>query len=118
MPNIQSDYDLPDELMAFVDSGFLEVKWEKPAEKTIRFHIPAMVTTDGRGRFVLFEIEWIHPAFNSQFCSYYDQVRGDLPNFNVIKFVEDRGDELLDIDTPDDLIPWLSEVADRVPPNN
>ena len=48
---------------------------------------------------------------NAQFCHYFDKQPGDLPNIYISKDTTDLGDELLEIDTLDDLVAWLDGPA-------
>ena len=109
MTDVQETYGIPDELQEFLKSGFLEVLTEEKAEYTVEFNIPSMQFKDGDGRITDFSVVWIHPDHNAQFCHYYEKVPGDLPNFYIRKDTTDLGDEILDIDSLDDLMCWLEE---------
>lgn len=105
---IASKYQIPDELMAFVNDGFLEILSEREAEKTIEFHVPSKRTVDPDGRITTYSVTWIHPDFNDQFCHYYPKQPGDLPNFYVTEDTTDLGDEQVDgLDSVSDLVDWL-----------
>lgn len=90
------DYGLANELKRLVDEGALIPLTPKPEEKTLRFMF-------GRD----YTLIWIHPDHNAEFCHYYTETPGDLPNFYVFREYEDAGDEFLDIDTLDDLLWWI-----------
>lgn len=96
-------YGVPAEVMAFVDAGFLQLLSEKEEEKTVEFHIPALLYEDEEGRATSFTLIWIHPDFNAQFCHYCHENPGDLANFYVMKDTDELGDEWLDMETLDDL---------------
>jgi hypothetical protein len=86
----------------------------KPPEKTVEFHIPALRRTDEQGRITTFDLTWIHPDFNAQFCHYYDQSPGDLPNFYLKKDTTDIGDDDINLEDLDDLLCWLEETKSRI----
>ena len=100
-------YKLPDQLRPYIRSGFLEVLAENEAEKTVEFHIPALRQSDADGRITTYSLTWIHPDHNEQFCHYYDKVPGDTPNFYLTKDVTELGDEIVDINSVDQLVSWL-----------
>lgn len=102
-------YGVPTEVMAFVDSGFLQLCSENEAEKTVTFFIPDLQYDNELGQSVDFTIIWIHPDFNAQFCHFYHETPGDLSNFYVFKETEDNGEDSIDVPTLDDLIAWLDE---------
>jgi hypothetical protein len=114
MTALSQKYDIPPELDAYIASGFLELLAEHEAEKTVEFHVPALRRTDSDGRITSYALTWIHPAFNAQFCQYYDHAPGDLPNFHVTEDTTDLGDELLDLGSLGELTAWLEEQAARV----
>jgi hypothetical protein len=106
--DLPAKYEIPDEVMAFVRDGFLEVVSEDEAKKTVEFHAPSKRRTDDEGRITSWSVVWIHPDHNAEFCHYYDEKPGDLPNFYVLQDTTDVGDELVDgIDSVDDLVGWL-----------
>ena len=109
--DIATRYQIPDELMAFVNDGFLELLAENDAEKTIEFHIPSRRSVDPDGRITTYSLTWIHPDFNEQFCHYYLEQPGDLPNFYVTKDITEVGDEQVDgLEDVCDLVDWLDRV--------
>ena len=109
-----AEFRIPDELLRFVDSGFLKVLVEHPEEKTIEFHMPSMRTEDKDRRVTAYSLVWIHPDFNAQFCHYYQDSPGDLPNFYLKKSTMDQPDEELEgIETLEDLIDWLASHQSR-----
>jgi hypothetical protein len=115
MNTLAREYEIPPELMAFVESGFLKVLAEEKAEKTVEFHIPSKRTTDAEGRITTFSVIWIHPQFNAQFCHYYDKVPGDLPNFYVVQDTMEVGDEMVaGLETVPDLVEWLRQLRETV----
>lgn len=113
MPDIVADYKIPTEVQHFVDSGFLEVSSENPAEKTVQFYIPSMEWKDEAGREIGFTLLWIHPDFNAQFCHFSEEVPGDLANFYLFKETVGDADEQIDVPTLDDLEAWLRDRQDE-----
>lgn len=109
MSTLVTRFAIPSEVQAFIDDGFLAPLSENDAEKTVEFHIPSLQFTDERGRTTDFTLVWIHPDHNAQFCHYYHQTPGDLVNFYIRRDTTDLGDEILDIDSLDDLVYWLEE---------
>ncbi len=110
MADLADKYKIPPEVMAFVNDGFLVLLAEVEAEKTIEFHIPSKRQTDDEGRITSYSVIWIHPDFNAEFCHYYDEKPGDLPNFYVrIDTDCSRGEQVDDLETVEDLVDWLSE---------
>ena len=107
---LQSRYRLPPTLMAFIDDGFVELLSEDEPQKTVQFHMPSMRRTDDKGRIAAYSLTWIHPDFNKQFCHYYDEEPGDLPNFYVTKETTDSADEAVELEDVDDLIDWLGQM--------
>lgn len=111
MPDITKKYKIPRRISRFIDSGFLEVLGESEAEKTVRFHIPSRLYLDRENRAVSYTVHWIHPDHNAEHCRYYEEVPGDLPNFEAVEDVEDTGDEMIeDLDTVYDLEMWLEHM--------
>jgi hypothetical protein len=105
--DLRSKYGLPKELTDAVDRGTLDVISENEAEKTVEFAIPDLRSEDEEGRITTFSVVWIHPDHNAEFCHYFDDHPGDLPNFYVSREITDVGDDLLEIDTVDELLAWL-----------
>ncbi len=112
MADIQTEYAVPDELMDFVRRGVLKVVSENPAEKTVKFDVPKLQSIDDLRHDVFYNVIWIHPDFNDQFCWYYLEKPGDLPNFMVEKEITDNGQEPIDFETLDDLTAWLADLDD------
>lgn len=114
MTSLEVAYKLPPELMAFVKSGFLEMLSEDKERKTVAFYIPSRRSTDEYGRIAsVFNVTWIHPDHNAEFCHYYENTPGDLANFYVSRATPDHGNEVVpDLDTLDDLISWLADLHD------
>lgn len=106
---LATKYGISPELQTFIDDGFLELLSENDAEKTVELNIPSMQYKDGQGRITDFSVVWIHPDHNAEFCHYYDETPGDLANFYVRQETTDLGDEILDINSLDDLVCWLEE---------
>lgn len=114
MTDLAAKYKIPAEIMAFVNDGFLVVLSEDESTKTVEFHIPTQARIDRKGRFESYSVFWIHPDFNAQFCRYYDNTPGDMPNFDAVVEITDVGSEPVEgLDTVDDLEYWLSELADQ-----
>jgi hypothetical protein len=118
MSQIGQRYAVPVEVDQFVDDGFLEVLTEIPDEMTVEFHIPSMVTEDHKRRLWAYRIVWIHAAHNAQFCHYYENLPGDLPNFYVeVHSCEGPSEIIDDLKTPDDLADWLEEFQSTSDPD-
>lgn len=115
MHELKEKYALPDEILTYVDDGFLEVLAEDEEKKTIEFHIPSKRFVDDEGRIAAYSVIWIHPNFNEQFCHYYLERPGDLPNFYVHKSNSERGDEPVpDLENIDDMADWLDRMKRAV----
>ena len=115
--DIADKYNIPAEVMAFVNEGFLVFVAEDEATKTVEFHIPSKRQTDDEGRITSYSVTWIHPDFNAQFCRCYDGKPGDLPNFYAEKDTTDIGDEPLgEMESVDDLVAWAQglQAAEKV----
>jgi hypothetical protein len=111
MTDIAAKYKIPAQVMEFVTDGFLEVVLEDEAKKTVEFHIPSKRRKDDEERITSYSVVWIHPDFNAEFCHYYDEKPGDLPNFYALEDTTDVGDEPIDgLDTVDDLVGWLERL--------
>ena len=54
---------------------------EDDAEKTLHLVVPSLRHKDRKGRVKIVSITRIHPDYNAQFCHYYHETPGDLPNF-------------------------------------
>jgi hypothetical protein len=112
MTDIAAKYKIPDEVMAFVNSGLLVLLAEDEAEKTVEFHIPSKRWTDDAGRTTTYSLNWTHPDFNAEFCRYYERTPGDLPNFEVEIDTDDVGSDSVDgLESVDDLVmlpDWLA----------
>lgn len=104
-------YRIPDELVPFIDEGFLVPLSESWDEKCLRFHLPTKVVVDTRERFTSYNVIWIHPDFNAECCHYYYEELGDEPNFYVVEEITDVGDQHIDdLETLDDLVDWLESM--------
>jgi len=117
MSAIAEKYKIPAEIMAFVNDGFLEVAEEAEDRATVEFRIPSLGSTNSSDRYTLYNLVWIDPARNSEFCHYYDEKPGDLPNFYVrIDTEHSRDEQVEDLETVDDLVDWLSEMQEEKRP--
>lgn len=111
MATLAERYKIPDEVMAFVDDGTLELDVENAAEKTVEFSIPSLFTSRACDDFTSYSLIWIHPDYNADFCHYYLETPGDLPNFYVLIHSPDGPEEQVDgLDSVDDLVDWLTDV--------
>jgi hypothetical protein len=109
--NLAQKYQIPAEVMVFVDDGFLEVAEETPDRATVEFRMPSLGSADSADRYTLYNLVWIHPARNAEFCHYYDEKPGDLPNFFVrIDTERSRDEQVENLETVDDLVDWLNEM--------
>ena len=113
MQDLEKTYGVPAELKRFVDAGFLVVVLEKPEERTVTFAIPDLAHTVVNNAETHFTLDWIHPDFNAQFCHYFREKPGDLANFYLTRACRERGDDLIDVESLEDLIAWLSERQRR-----
>jgi hypothetical protein len=114
MTDIATKYKIPAEIMAFVKDGFLEVAEETPDRATVEFRIPSLGSTESSDRYTLYNLVWIDPARNAEFCHYCDEKPGDLANFYVrIDTEHSREEQVEDLKTLDDLVDWLmSEIQE------
>ncbi len=113
MSDLAAMYKLPDEIMALVKSGFLEVLSEKEDEWTVELDIPSMGTVTAPDSFTSYTLIWIHPDHNAEFCHYYLEKPGDLPNFYVrIHSPNARDDQVEDLKSVEDLVDWLEGVQE------
>ena len=115
MSAFATKYAIPPEVDRFIDTGFLEVLAEHAAEKTVRFHIPSKSVVDTQERMTCYEVYWIHPDFNAEFCHYYHEHPGDFPNFWALEDTDSVGDTFIDdLESVDDLVAWLEamQIAD------
>jgi hypothetical protein len=110
MSDVGDRYALPAEIDQYVDQGFLEALTERPDRMTVEFHIPSRRSVDHQRRTTAYRIVWIHPAHNADFCDYYVETPGDLPNFYVEVCNTDGPSEIIDdVETVDDLEAWLED---------
>ena len=117
MTDLATTYDIPDEIMEFVRSGFLEVAEETPDRATVEFRIPSLGSADSSDKYTLYNLVWIRPDRNADFCHFYDEKPGDLPNFFVRIDTEHSRDEQVEgLETVDDLVDWLSEKQEAKQP--
>ncbi len=113
--DLADKYKIPDEVMAFVRDGFLEVSSEDEAKATVEFLIPSLGSTSASDKYVLYVLVWIRPDKNAEFCHYYDEKPGDLPNFYIrIDTDHSREQQVDDLDTVDDLVAWLGDRQEEV----
>jgi hypothetical protein len=77
---------------------------------TVEFHVPSRASVDHRGRVTAYSVVWTHPAHNAEFCDYYHETPGDLPNFYAEAESSEGPSEMIDdLATVDDLAAWLEE---------
>ena len=101
-------YRIPNELVPFIDDGFLAVVTHDWDEKCVEFHLPSKTAIDTEGRVTSYSVYWIHPDFNRECCHFFDSEPGDLPHFYAVKDTTDLGSDLIDgIETVEDLADWL-----------
>jgi len=113
MTDLATTYDIPDEIMEFVRSGVLAVAEETPDRATVEFRITSLGSTDASDRYTLYNLVWIRPDRNAEFCHYYDEKPGDLPNFFVrIDTDHSRDEQVEGLETVDDLADWLTETQE------
>jgi hypothetical protein len=104
MSHVGQRYAVPAEIDRFVDQGFLEVLSERPDEMTVEFHIPSRRIVDYQRRVTAYNIVWIHPDHNAEFCHYYGETPGHLPSFYVeVCYSEGPSEILDDVETVDNL---------------
>lgn len=117
MSRFAADYAIPPDLDALIDAGFLKLVRERAAEKTVEFHIPSRRGRDDGGMMSAYSVVWIHPDHNVEFCHFFEETPGDLPNFYAQKeFSNAAVQSIDDLKTADDLVDWLARLkqADRV----
>ncbi len=113
MSGLAQKYKIPTEVMAFVNEGILKLAGEDEANKTVEFHIPAMRWRDRAGHITSYSVIWIHPDFNAEFCRYYAENPGDLPNFYAEKDTTDVGSDRVDgLESVDDFVAWLEGILE------
>jgi len=110
---IADKYNIPPEIMDFVEGGFLEVVTEDEDRKTVEFHIPSKRSVDAQGRITAYSVTWIHPDHNAEFCHYYVDEPGDQPNFYVERQNSEAASEPVDdLDEVDDLVACLESMRE------
>ena len=113
MTDLAQKYKIPPEVMAFVNEGFLAVAEENADRATVEFRMPLLGSADFADRYTLYNLVWIHPARNAEFCHFYCEKPGDMPNFYVrIDAEHSRDDQVEGLETVDDLVRWLSEMRE------
>jgi len=107
----QEVYGLPDELVAFIDSGVLVHLSEDIQERRVEFLVPALcrpgTTADSE---VTYTVKWFHPDNRPDQC--------DLEGvyIDVGREIEGSGIKSLDeVETAEDLIAFLDEVQTTMP---
>ena len=109
--DLATKYKIPPEVMDFVNDGVLEVVSEDEGRKTVELDIPALWTSASSDSFTSYTLIWIHPDHNAEFCHYYMESPGDLPNFYVRIHAPDSPEEQVeDLNTVDDLTDWLHQI--------
>jgi hypothetical protein len=104
-------FGLPADLETRIDTGVLAISGEDDATKTLRLVVPSLWQKDRKGRIKIVSITWIHPDYNAQFCHYYHETPGDLPNFYVAEENSEGPDEPLDVNDLDELLDFLSDPS-------
>lgn len=108
-----ADCKVPGEIVSLVDDGFLEVSSVDEDEKTVYFTIPSKRVEFTRDHIMIYSLVWIHPDFNSEYCHFYDETPGDLPNFFVERQYSDDAPEAVDgLSSIDELVSWLNELRE------
>ena len=104
-------YQIPSELVPFIDDGFLVTVTHDWTEKYIEFCLPSKTVIDTKRRVTSYSVYWIHPDFNEECCHYFEREPGDLPHFYAVKDTTDLGSDPIDgIETVDDLADWLQSM--------
>ena len=68
---------------------------------------------DRADSFTSYTLVWIHPDHNAEFCHYYLEKPGDLPNFYVRIHSPDAPDKQVDdLNSVEDLLDWLEGVQE------
>ena len=117
MTDLATTYDIPTEIMEFVRSGFLEAAEENPDRATVEFRIPSLGNADSSDKYALYNLVWIRPDRNAEFCHFYEEKPGDLPNFFVrIDTDHSRDEQVEGLETVEDLSDWLSEKQEEKQP--
>jgi hypothetical protein len=104
-------FGIPAELEMLIDTGVLEITGQDDAEKTLHLVVPSLRQQDRKGRIKVVTITWIHPDYNAQFCHYYHESPGDLPNFYVAEENSEGPDEPLDVNDLEELLDFLSDPS-------
>jgi hypothetical protein len=114
MSDLAAKYDIPAEVMQYVDDGTLVVSKVDEAHATVEFDVPGLTETSRKGdQYKHHTLVWIRPDGNAEECHYYLETPGDLPNFYV-RIDTENGDDLVDdLDTLDDLLAWLDEAREE-----
>jgi hypothetical protein len=90
---------------------------EQPDKITVEFHISSCTSIDHRKCIAAYCIVSIHPSHNADFCRYYHETPGDLPNFYVgVRGSEGQSEMIDELETLDDLSDWLKEFQSTTVP--
>ncbi len=109
--DLVDQYWIPNELVPFIDDGFLVVLTDDWDEKSVEFHLPSKAAIDTEGRVTSYSVYWIHPDFNRECCHSFEREPGDLPHFHATKVTTDLGSDLIDgIETAEYLAAWLQAM--------
>lgn len=108
---VAQKYNIPQEIIEFIEIGFLDILSASWPEKTIEMHLPLKKTINSQGKVTSYVVTWIHPEFNKTLCHYYTNEPGDEPNFYVTEETTDSGGKTIDdLETIDDLVDWLESM--------
>ena len=111
MIDLAEKYKLPVDIVKFVENGFIEMASDDEARRTVRFDIPSLGIVTDSDEFTFYTLIWIHPDYNAEFCDYYIEKPGDLPNFYVeIHSPNAANRQVEDLNEVDDLVDWLEEA--------
>jgi hypothetical protein len=86
-------FGLPADLEKLIDTGVFAVTGEDDATKTLRLVIPSPSPAGSQGPNQ--DRQHHLPDYNAQFCHYYHETPGDLPNFYVAEKNSEGPDEPL-----------------------
>ena len=110
MNDIAEKYNIPAEIMEFVEAGLLQMAEENDEKATIEFDIPSLGYAELDGRYKFYRLIWINPEQNAEFCHFYTETPGDLPHFYVgIETDHSRDEQVEGLESLDNLIDWLKE---------
>jgi hypothetical protein len=112
LPELQTAFALPPDLIPFIESGFLEVLTADAHRGSVEFHIPCLCSTDRRGYITSYAVHWTRPDRDGTVGPFEYASGGGQPNFLVVKDNSSLGDEIIDLETTEDLVCWLDEMRD------